>query len=79
MNKKFVSAKQRRAVMAKMKAHGVPYVEKTVRVNPHGKVVDWKKDKERKAQHPGRRETEWGTVYYEKRANRSDVNRKINL
>lgn len=77
--------------MAKMRKLGVPYVTKDrVKVSPDfqyersnkwhkGKTVDWKKDKERKAKHPGKRVTEWGSTYYEKRANRSDVNRKINL
>jgi len=36
-------------------------------------------DKQFKAKLPGKRETEWGSVYYEHRRNRSDKNPKLKL
>jgi hypothetical protein len=37
------------------------------------------KDKARKAKHPGRRVADSGSVYYENRLDRADVNRKVRL
>ena len=37
-------------------------------------VTSRKQDKERKAKHPGKRTTDWGTTYFESRLNRADKN-----
>lgn len=66
---------QLKAIFAKMKRAKTPYVSaKTVRVDPHGKRLDIQKDRKHKAMHGGKRESADGNIYYEKRANRSDVN-----
>ena len=73
--RKTLTQAQKRAIFAKMKSQGVPYSTKRfVRVEPKGRTLDIKKDMQRKAKHVGKRISKDGNVYYEKRANRSDVN-----
>lgn len=42
-------------------------------------VKSKEKDKARKAKHPGRRVSDSGSVYYENRLDRADINRKVRL
>jgi len=44
-----------------------------------GYVYDLRRDKKRVAKHPGKRVSKSGKVYYERRVNRSDRNRRIRL
>ena len=67
---------QRKAIFARMARAGFLYVSpKSARVNPHGKRLDVTRDRKRKALPAGKRISESGNTYYEKRANRADVNK----
>lgn len=70
-----LTTSQKKAIFAKMRQQNVLYAHKRyVRVSPDGKVLDIAKDRKRKALPVGKRISEDGNVYYERRANRSDVN-----
>jgi len=75
MKKATLNRAQMKAIFAKMKKQGVLYSTKRyVRVSPKGRTLDIKKDMKRKAKPVGKRVSYSGSTYYEKRANRSDVN-----
>lgn len=59
------------------KRYGKPQVLKFVRRQT--KRTHPKRDKRRKALHPGKRKSGWGNIYYEYRRNRSDMNYKKKL
>lgn len=73
----FKNAKQRKAVMAKMKKGKT--IDNVNYLNPADHRNDWRKDKQLKALHPGKRISKNGNVYYEYRRNRADLNRKKRL